>query len=64
MKNKKEGKLSLENRYHWKLCDVNRGEDYIPCLDNEEAISKLIYYNVPNIMLALAKRHQNWMKVS
>ncbi|KAJ6820942.1 putative methyltransferase PMT26 [Iris pallida] len=27
--------------YRWKLCHVNVGADYIPCLDNEEAIKKL-----------------------
>ncbi|KAG9457170.1 hypothetical protein H6P81_001678 [Aristolochia fimbriata] len=27
--------------YSWKLCNVTAGPDYIPCLDNEEAIRKL-----------------------
>ncbi|KAL5993064.1 hypothetical protein ACLOJK_013984 [Asimina triloba] len=27
--------------YSWKLCNVTAGQDYIPCLDNEEAIKKL-----------------------
>ncbi|XP_068651803.1 probable methyltransferase PMT26 [Aristolochia californica] len=27
--------------YSWKLCNVTAGIDYIPCLDNEEAILKL-----------------------
>lgn len=27
--------------YSWKLCDVEAGADYIPCLDNVEAIKKL-----------------------
>lgn len=27
--------------YNWKLCNVTVGADYIPCLDNEEAIKKL-----------------------
>lgn len=28
-------------RNNWKLCNVSAGTDYIPCLDNEEAIKKL-----------------------
>ncbi|KAJ4810355.1 S-adenosyl-L-methionine-dependent methyltransferases superfamily protein [Rhynchospora pubera] len=27
--------------YKWKLCNVQAGPDYIPCLDNEKAIKKL-----------------------
>uniref|UniRef100_A0A804KCM1 Methyltransferase n=1 Tax=Musa acuminata subsp. malaccensis TaxID=214687 RepID=A0A804KCM1_MUSAM len=27
--------------YNWKLCNVTTGPDYIPCLDNEDAIKKL-----------------------
>ncbi|XP_077249786.1 putative methyltransferase PMT26 [Tasmannia lanceolata] len=27
--------------YSWKFCNVTAGPDYIPCLDNEEAIRKL-----------------------
>ncbi|XP_074381487.1 putative methyltransferase PMT24 isoform X2 [Apium graveolens] len=27
--------------YSWQLCNVTAGADYIPCLDNEKAISKL-----------------------
>ncbi|CAL9158152.1 probable methyltransferase PMT24 [Musa acuminata AAA Group] len=27
--------------YNWKLCNVSTGPDYIPCLDNEDAIKKL-----------------------
>ncbi|XP_057490455.1 probable methyltransferase PMT24 [Actinidia eriantha] len=30
-----------ENEYKWKVCNVTAGPDYIPCLDNEEAIRKL-----------------------
>ncbi|KAG6474833.1 hypothetical protein ZIOFF_064048 [Zingiber officinale] len=33
----KEGKTM----YSWKLCNVTAGTDYIPCLDNEEAIKSL-----------------------
>lgn len=29
------------NEYMWKLCNVTAGADYIPCLDNLPAISKL-----------------------
>nr|CAD1842044.1 unnamed protein product [Ananas comosus var. bracteatus] len=45
-KNEKElQSTSLTKRgnrvYSWKLCNVTAGADYIPCLDNEEAIKKL-----------------------
>ncbi|KAH9300342.1 hypothetical protein KI387_011925, partial [Taxus chinensis] len=29
------------NSYNWQLCNVTGGPDYIPCLDNTEAIRKL-----------------------
>ncbi|XP_074262960.1 putative methyltransferase PMT24 isoform X2 [Silene latifolia] len=29
------------NKYKWKLCNVTAGSDYIPCLDNIQAITKL-----------------------
>lgn len=28
-------------RFSWKLCNVSAGSDYIPCLDNEDAIKRL-----------------------
>ncbi|KAG6499985.1 hypothetical protein ZIOFF_039799 [Zingiber officinale] len=31
-----------KNMYSWKLCNVTAGTDYIPCLDNEEVIKRLI----------------------
>ncbi|PSS00107.1 Methyltransferase [Actinidia chinensis var. chinensis] len=31
-----------QNEYKWKVCNVTAGPDYIPCLDNEEAIRKLL----------------------
>ncbi|KAK3003084.1 hypothetical protein RJ639_019084 [Escallonia herrerae] len=31
----------IKNGYKWKLCNVTAGPDYIPCLDNEQAIKKL-----------------------
>ncbi|PIN19918.1 hypothetical protein CDL12_07400 [Handroanthus impetiginosus] len=44
-KNEKEAqKPSLsegQNTYNWKLCNTTAGPDYIPCLDNLEAIRKL-----------------------
>ncbi|XP_020571524.1 probable methyltransferase PMT24 [Phalaenopsis equestris] len=42
-KNQKElqASSSSKGQYNWKLCNVTAGEDYIPCLDNEEAIKKL-----------------------
>ncbi|KAK2971769.1 hypothetical protein RJ640_001810, partial [Escallonia rubra] len=30
-----------QNGYKWKLCNVTAGPDYIPCLDNVQAIKKL-----------------------
>ncbi|XP_024959365.1 probable methyltransferase PMT26 isoform X1 [Cynara cardunculus var. scolymus] len=44
-KNEKEGHKSPEpeknNGYHWKLCNVTAGSDFIPCLDNLQAIKSL-----------------------
>ncbi|KAK6939955.1 putative S-adenosyl-L-methionine-dependent methyltransferase [Dillenia turbinata] len=42
-KNEKESQKSLifENGYSWKLCNVTAGPDYIPCLDNIQAIRQL-----------------------
>ncbi|KAF8405670.1 hypothetical protein HHK36_007747 [Tetracentron sinense] len=44
-KNEKEAQKSSEskdqNGYSWKLCNVTAGPDYIPCLDNLQAIKKL-----------------------
>ncbi|XP_058186544.1 probable methyltransferase PMT26 [Rhododendron vialii] len=44
-KNEKEAQKSSEpNRevvYNWKLCNVTAGPDYIPCLDNLQAIRNL-----------------------
>ncbi|KAL2528285.1 putative methyltransferase PMT26 [Forsythia ovata] len=42
-KNEKEAQKSLgtQNRYSWKLCNTTAGTDYIPCLDNWEAIKNL-----------------------
>ncbi|KAG0499752.1 hypothetical protein HPP92_004023 [Vanilla planifolia] len=41
-KNEKEVQASSTvQEYDWKLCNVTAKEDYIPCLDNEEAIKKL-----------------------
>lgn len=45
-KNEKEVKNSNLSQgkmrsYKWKLCNVTAGPDYIPCLDNENAIKKL-----------------------
>uniref|UniRef100_A0A5B6Z234 Putative methyltransferase PMT24 n=1 Tax=Davidia involucrata TaxID=16924 RepID=A0A5B6Z234_DAVIN len=43
--NEKESQKSLlsrdQNGYKWKLCNVTAGPDYIPCLDNLQAIRKL-----------------------
>ncbi|GJV54855.1 probable methyltransferase PMT26 [Tanacetum coccineum] len=43
--NEKEGHKSPEPvdiyNYHWKLCNVTAGSDYIPCLDNIQAIRSL-----------------------
>lgn len=30
-----------QNSYHWKLCNTTAGPDYIPCLDNWQAIRRL-----------------------
>ncbi|PSS26616.1 Methyltransferase [Actinidia chinensis var. chinensis] len=44
-KNEKEAQKSLvsneQGGYNWKLCNVTAGPDYIPCLDNWEAIKNL-----------------------
>ncbi|PKU81985.1 probable methyltransferase PMT24 [Dendrobium catenatum] len=42
-RNEKEVQASSSTvtQYSWKLCNVTAGSDYIPCLDNEEAIKKL-----------------------
>lgn len=42
-KNEKEAQRSSnqQNGYKWKLCNVTAGADYIPCLDNLQAIKKL-----------------------
>ncbi|EHA8586967.1 putative methyltransferase PMT26 [Cocos nucifera] len=45
-KNEKEVQASASSKdqtvgYTWRLCNVTAGADYIPCLDNDEAIRKL-----------------------
>lgn len=44
-RNEKEGHKSPEpeknNGYHWKVCNVTAGPDFIPCLDNLQAIKSL-----------------------
>ncbi|KAL6992997.1 hypothetical protein U1Q18_011112 [Sarracenia purpurea var. burkii] len=44
-KNEKEAQKSSDANqqagYNWKLCNVTAGPDYIPCLDNLQAIRKL-----------------------
>ncbi|KAK6938345.1 putative S-adenosyl-L-methionine-dependent methyltransferase [Dillenia turbinata] len=42
-KNEKESQKSSisENGYSWRLCNVTAGPDYIPCLDNIQAIRQL-----------------------
>ncbi|KAF8404038.1 hypothetical protein HHK36_008914 [Tetracentron sinense] len=44
-KNEKEAQQSSQSKdqsgYNWKLCNVTAGPDYIPCLDNLQAIKKL-----------------------
>ncbi|KAJ0041148.1 hypothetical protein Pint_27381 [Pistacia integerrima] len=42
-KNEKEAQLSSANQsgYNWKLCNTTAGFDYIPCLDNIQAIKSL-----------------------
>ncbi|XAR62877.1 Sarcosine/dimethylglycine N-methyltransferase [Bertholletia excelsa] len=37
----KQGISKNKNDYEWKLCNVTAGTDYIPCLDNVQAIKKL-----------------------
>ncbi|KAJ4833530.1 hypothetical protein Tsubulata_030065, partial [Turnera subulata] len=39
-KNEKEAQRSSQG-YEWKLCNVSAGPDYIPCLDNWQAIKSL-----------------------
>lgn len=36
-----ESTISKPNGYGWKLCNVTAGPDYIPCLDNVQAIRRL-----------------------
>lgn len=44
-KNEKEAQKSSEgenqSKYSWKICSTTAGPDYIPCLDNLQAIKKL-----------------------
>ncbi|CAA6668434.1 unnamed protein product [Spirodela intermedia] len=44
-KNEKKAQETISSRkitgFSWKLCNVSAGSDYIPCLDNENAIKKL-----------------------
>lgn len=42
-KNEKEAQLSSNHldTYNWKTCNVTAGPDYIPCLDNWQAIRRL-----------------------
>ncbi|XP_065873587.1 probable methyltransferase PMT26 [Euphorbia lathyris] len=42
-KNEKESQQSSneQNAYNWKVCNVTAGPDYIPCLDNLQAIRNL-----------------------
>ncbi|KAJ8769102.1 hypothetical protein K2173_000877 [Erythroxylum novogranatense] len=41
-KNEKEAQLYNQiNGYNWKLCNATAGPDYIPCLDNLQAIKSL-----------------------
>lgn len=42
-KNEKEARLSAkgQNGFSWKLCNSTAGPDYIPCLDNLQAIKNL-----------------------
>lgn len=44
-KNEKEVQMSSESdnqsKYSWKVCNTTAGPDYIPCLDNLQAIRKL-----------------------
>ncbi|KAJ4963164.1 hypothetical protein NE237_023103 [Protea cynaroides] len=36
-----EGKVNRGDGYTWQLCNVSAGADYIPCLDNQEALKHL-----------------------
>ncbi|KAK9266322.1 hypothetical protein L1049_019453 [Liquidambar formosana] len=40
-KNEKEAQQPQQTGYSWKLCNVTAGPDYIPCLDNLQAIRNL-----------------------
>lgn len=41
-KESQESELSIgHNQYKWKVCNTSAGPDYIPCLDNLQAIRKL-----------------------
>ncbi|KAG9150812.1 hypothetical protein Leryth_002963 [Lithospermum erythrorhizon] len=40
-KNAKESQKSLGQGYNWKVCKTSAGPDYIPCLDNLEAMRHL-----------------------
>lgn len=40
-KNEKEHSSNEPNAYSWKVCNVTSGPDYIPCLDNIQAIRNL-----------------------
>lgn len=44
-KEKQQGKTDVAKMvddHKWELCNVTSGTDYVPCLDNEEAINKLV----------------------
>lgn len=40
-KDKQSSEATEQNTYSWKVCNVTAGPDYIPCLDNMEAIRSL-----------------------
>lgn len=40
-KEKRSQGFSVQKNYRWKLCNVTTGPDYIPCLDNIQAIKML-----------------------
>lgn len=40
-KSQKSSSTETQNGYKWRTCNVTAGPDYIPCLDNLEAIRKL-----------------------
>lgn len=40
-KKSQQSSTSKDQRHHWKLCNASAGPDYIPCLDNWQAIRKL-----------------------